>query len=722
MKTIVGLVVALAIMPLAVLVSAATIDPLEIRILGNRADLVSGGDALVEIVVPAKVPTSSVRVDVDGRDVTGGFALSGNGRFMGRVEGLRVGPNLVTARANGAPTARLSITNHPIGGPVFAGAQVQPWICNTVANGFGPPLDEQCNVPTRYELFYRSTNPLRTGFVAYDAANPPLDVATTTTDRGVTVPYIARRETGVMDRGWYSLAVLFHPSQPWEPWAPQRGWNGKVSWGPFGGSSLPDHYQRNPPNVLIDERLAAGFMVANSSLNAHGQNMNDVVSAEVIMMMKERIVERYGEIRFVIGEGCSGGALLQHLHANAYPGLLDGIQPSCSFTDSLTNQNQNFDCGLLDRYFSETSPHLWTAEQQRAAVSGEASWSGCIARVYVRNYEATTTYPDGGCGGSPDEPWVYDAEANPEGTRCTGTDYMVAVWGRRDPEQWGPVERRIGRGFARKPWSNEGVQYGLVALQSGEILPEQFVDLNEKIGGRDIDHDWTAERTPGDPVAQAVAYRTGRVNDGRQLDQVPIIDLRPNSNLEFHPNHQSYSMRERLLRANGHADNQVIFTTPVPLVVPPEVAAEAFSLMNQWLTAIEADTSADPRAVKVLRHKPAGAVDACFPDGVTKITDQAKCRVLFPYFGSSRTAAGGPLSNQYVKCQLQPLNPADYLPVTFSDAQWARLQATFPTGVCDWNRPPVDEEPSQPWMTFTDGPGLGRPLGPPPVSTSGGAK
>ena len=33
--------------------------------------------------------------------------------------------------------------------------------------------------------------------------------------------------------------------------------------------------------------------------------------------------------------------------------------------------------------------------------------------------------------------------------------------------------------------------------------------------------------------------------------------------------------------------------------------------MDQWLAAIEADTSSNPIEVKVVNHKPAGAVDFC---------------------------------------------------------------------------------------------------------------
>jgi hypothetical protein len=693
--------------------AAALPPPLEIKILSNRADLVSGGDALVEIVVPAKVATSAVTVDVDGRDVTGAFAVRPNGRVIGLLEGLVVGNSVVTARAKGAMSARITIRNHPNGGPVFSGAQVQPWFCETEANGFGPPQDAQCNVPAKYEFFYRPT----TGgsLAAYDPAEPPSDVAMTTTDQGHTVPFIVRRETGVMNRGWYSIAVLFNPAEPWEPWAAQRGWNGKVTTS-FGGSSSPDHFQNSPPSVLDAARLGAGFMVAASSLNTQGQNINDVVHAEALMMWKERIVERYGEIRYVISDGCSGGSSFQHLLANAYPGLVDGIQPSCSYADarSTGSMGEAPDCVLLNRYFTQTSPHLWTVEQQQAAAAGHASASVCLSwqALFGPNLDPRTN----NCGASSHEPWQYHPETNPEGERCLSEDFQVAIWGYRTPDVWEANEQRIGRGFARLPRSSEGLQYGLVALQSGLILPEQFVDLNEKIGGRDIDYNWIPDRTRGDLDAFRIAYSTGRVVDGTRLKDTPIIDLRGHDNVEIHTDFNSWSMKERLLRANGHADNHVVFTSGAPLVPLPSVAAEAFALMDRWLAAIEADTSGDPLDVKVVRNKPAGAVDSCYV-GEEKITDKAKCRQIYPYFGNVKIAAGAPFTNHYLKCQLKPLHRVDYLPVTFTDEQWGRLQKAFPTGVCDWNRPPFGEVPSEPWVTFEDGPGLGRPLGPPPVST-----
>jgi hypothetical protein len=102
---------------------------------------------------------------------------------------------------------------------------------------------------------------------------------------------------------------------------------------------------------------------------------------------------------------------------------------------------------------------------------------------------------------------------------------------------------------------------------------------------------------------------------------------------------------------------------------------------NRTLSRNEADRSADPLDVKVVRNKPAGAVDPCYI-GEQKVTDKAICRAAFPYFGDPRVAAGGPLADDVMKCQLKPLDRTDYNAI-FTDDQWARLRNAFPAGVCD---------------------------------------
>ena len=84
--------------------------------------------------------------------------------------------------------------------------------------------------------------------------------------------------------------------------------------------------------------------------------------------------------------------------------------------------------------------------------------------------------------------------------RCTIQDAAINVFGPRPRASGAPQEKQIGRGFAGVPTDNVGVQYGLGALRSGKITPAQFVDLNAKIGGLDVD---------AEPVPTA-SRRTGR--------------------------------------------------------------------------------------------------------------------------------------------------------------------------------------------------------------------
>lgn len=720
MRRIVIVLVALMLTLSAVTVSAAA-DGLRIMTLSNRADLISGGDALVQVVLPSTADPTKVRVDVDGRDVTSAFAVRPDGRFAGLVTGLSLGSNQVTARAPSG-SARITVTNHPSGGPVFAGPQTQPWICATTENGLKPPGDAQCNVPATYELFYKSS--ITGQFGQYDPKSPPADLAYTTTDQGNRVPYIVRRERGVMDRGIYDIAVLYDPTQPWSRFEPQRGYNGKLVV-PFGGDCTPRHSQTAPTDAtgksfaLNDAALSRGFAVALSNLNILGKNCNDVVSAEALMMLKEHFVERYGSIRYTIGQGCSGGSMQQQWIASNYPGLLDGIQPSCSYPDIWQTMQEAEDCHLLDRVF-DSSP-AWAVTVQRAAVAGYAAETTCRSLwdnpTGTSQYAKTWLDPDNGAGClpgnilKPNPDWVYNPQSNPDGVRCTLQDYAVSIWGRRPAESWGPVERKLGHGFANRPFDNVGVQYGLTALGSGEITPEQFVELNEKVGGLDIDWNWQPQRSEADPAALKIAYRSGRVTYPKAAAKVPILDIRGSSNMEIHTDFHSYTMRARLDQANGGHGNQIIWTGPDSVAFSPD---EALPLMDKWLANIEADHSTDPLEVKVLRNKPAEAVDACWI-GEKRVTDMSICRAAFPYFGDPRIAAGGPLADNILKCQLKPLDRDDYT-VDFTNDQWDRLKRTFSDGVCDYRQPAVAQQPSVPWLTFDAGPG-GQPLGPPPVST-----
>src|SRR3712207_163955 len=135
MRSVLALLAALMLLP----ASAHAAPGLRIDVLSNRADLISAGDALVAIDLPARVDTSKVKVTDDGRDVTSQFAQRPNGKFEGLLTGLDLGPNVIRATAPDVRAATLTITNHPNGGPVFSGPQVQPWVCQDTAR------DAQCN-------------------------------------------------------------------------------------------------------------------------------------------------------------------------------------------------------------------------------------------------------------------------------------------------------------------------------------------------------------------------------------------------------------------------------------------------------------------------------------------------------------------------------------------------------------------------------------------------
>lgn len=703
---------ALASLVLACSAVASTGPMVRVRTLADRADLISGSETLVGISIARG---RHLRVKLDGRDITRAFAWRRVGSFrglIGLVGRLRAGVHAVRAVVPGGEGAQLKITDHRIGGPVFSGPQIQPWVCETQSAGLGPAKDKQCDAPTQYSYEYKSS---ATGqFQSYDPSNPPTDVATTTTDQGVKVPYIVRVEEGTEDRGLYEVAVLYQPHHPWSAWKPQRGWNHKLLV-PFGASTAPHHSQDAPTSVMDDSALSRGFMVADSGLNVQGSDANANVSAEALLMLKEHIKDMYGSIRYTIGNGCSGGGLQQYMVAAMYPGLLDGIQPNCSFADMWTTAPDVGEChGLID-YFQSHPSEPWVPQ-----IDGHRDPSDCEA------WNATfwpVADPSRASNCNLPQKDVYNPQTNPRGTRCDLQDYQIDIWGRRPRFEWGPVEKKIGRGFAERPFDNVGVEYGLNALERGLITPAEFADLNAKAGGADVDGNSIPQRNFMDRRTAITAYRAGQITDARQLADVPIIDLRGYSETgEIHTSVYSYTMRSRLDKYNGNHANQIIWTWEAyfPIVgmsdaFTPDIALKSFLLMDRWLSNVEADHRHISKAMKVRLDKPGAAVDACFINqSHEEVTDMTRCHALFPRYGTTRTAAGGPLTNDDIKCQLKPLRRSDFK-ILFTGGEWVQLKQAFPTGVCDYSKPSVGQRPSIPWMSFMHGPG-GRPLGRPPAS------
>ncbi|MEO6725565.1 MAG: DUF6351 family protein [Blastocatellia bacterium] len=662
---------------------------LEIKTLSSRPDLVSGGDALVEVKAPAGTQLNQITLTLNGKDVTRQLKPdTAAGSLRGVINGLNVGENTLLAKAAKAQ-ASLKITNYPITGPILSGPHLTPYECRTVESGLGQPLDANCSAKQKIEYFYRASNnafkPLA------DPAARPADLATTTTYDGRTVPYIVRVDSGAINRSIYRIAILDDPNPETASaqWAPGAGWNRKLAVSFGGGAGTQYNQGTNQANAALSHLyLSRGFAFMISTELVNQQHGNAVLQGETLMMLKEYFIERYGVPKWTVGNGGSGGAIQQLVITQIYPGLLDGLQPTASFPDSSLH---TADAGLLQNFWRKADPAVWT-DAKKAAVEGftkgtSAAWE----RSFVPVLTATNAK---GCALN-DASLIYDPVKNPKGARCTMQEMRANIYGRDQKT-----------GFARKPQDNAGLQYGLAALNSGAVRVDEFLDLNEKIGGNDIDGGFVSQRSIADPIALRTLYASGLMNSGGGgLANVPILHARSYTDAigDIHDRHRDLTIRARLEKANGRSDNQIIWIGPLRdrnqtvQTGGPDLAALSLDTMNKWMDAIAADP-APLSTDKVVRHKPAEAVDACWDGAGKKIVEKAsfdgngKCNTIYPVHSEPRMVAGAPLTNDISKCQLKPITFADYK-VPFTDAQKSRLKAIFPTGICDFSKPGVGQGP-----------------------------
>src|SRR4051794_11464793 len=666
----------------------------QVKVLSNRADLVSGGDALVSVTLPRGVKTSRLRVRAGSRNATSSLHRTGTRTLEGLVRKLPVGRVPLTARISGGSAARLYVTNHPIGGPVLAGPQIKPWTCQTGAK------DAKCNQAPSYKFLYvrkgssqdgaalpgTTSNSSGGAFQAYDPKNPPADdqIETTTTTDGVTVPFIVRLETGYIDRDQYAIATLFDPKKPWTPSAPQKQFNRRVVI--THGFSCDTEYKAGAaPSVLEPKLLGGGFLVISHALDHAGHDCNLLTQAESLVMTKEYAIDHYGRVRWTIGSGCSGGSLVQQQVANAYPGVYQGITPQCSFTDAWSSamQYEEYYFGL--QFFND--PSRWGPGVLYDPIAMRAFFDHPNLANPVT---FTTVIPNSGnpsrsCPGlSQDQ--VYDAQTNPHGVRCTLQDYMVNAFG------------RDSRGFARRGFDNVGVQYGLKGLRQGQISPAQFVDFNTRIGGADIDLKITAARTAADPIALERLYRTGAIDSANNLDKVAIIDLRGPDPGAFHDVYRTYAMRARLERNFGTAANQILWRGQAPLIGDPSYADDSVFAMDKWLARVAADHRKIPLSRKIIQDKPGTVAPRC-TDGHGQEGPSGGGGQAGAAYGAPPPRAHEPMTDDVMKCRLKPLRRDDY-PVTFSDSQWQQLQQAFPGGVCDYGKAGVSQHGAVAWLTY----------------------
>lgn len=708
------------------LTSLANAEPttLSLTTLSTVPWLVTGGGVLIEVTLPENGSPSQLQIELDGAPVGFDFTSISPRRQQALLSGLPLGDSTLTARLGSTPeSASLQLTNYPVTGPIISGPHEAPYFCQTtdftLVNGetLGPPLDADCSSATRVDYVYWSATDA--GFKPWSLTpegESPVDLAEISINNEPPVPYIVRVETGTVNRAIYEIAMLHDPATPAPtPWSRSAGWNGKLVY-THGGGCRSGWYQQGDRTggVMREGLFQQGYAVVSATLNVFGQNCNDLLASETHIMVKERFIEHYGVPVYTIATGASGGSYQSHQTADNYPGVFDGIIVSSSFPDVTSATIFTLaDARLLQHYFATTNREDFSVAQQQAvagfgAYGSLANLSRGAARLDpVYGFDTPLEEQGGELSLPALEAQRYSSQRT-DGVRATVYDHTVNVYDTLPNTQ-----------IAQRPLDNVGVQYGLAALNSGVISPQQFIDLNRDIGGFDRDLNHVPARHRADGEATRKAIESGRILfGGGGLAQTPIIDYRTYTDHavdgDIHMIVHQFSTRQRLQQANGHADNHVMqvggqwgFTEAQPDL------GTLFREMDRWLLAIQSDTSAQEPARKVVTNKPATLVDACWDNtGAQRVRIEevqtyaggGLCGALYPAYSTPRHIAGAPLANKHVSCALRPLNAADYA-VTFTPEQVSELQAAFPEGVCDWSQGDASGASFQgTWLSFGPSP------------------
>ena len=700
----------------------------EIQTLSTRADLVSGGDVFVRVVIPARQP--KLRATLNGRDVSGAFtvdhstrgaavAINGSEAYLAVLTKLVDGQNTlhVSAGAPGVQDATLRITNYAITGPIISGPRQTPYVCQTdtfkLPDGstLGAATDANCSAATRVQYVYLPKGAKDFAPLASTVAIPA-DAAIAKTTAGKSVPFVVRVETGTMNRGIYQNLVLHDPTKDAAPtpFAPPPAWNRRLL--ALHGVGCPSGWYRqggvmgvNPLAGANITRLGEGYAIFTNTLNHPTNSCNAFLAGETTMMGKEHVIEAFGEPDFTVSIGSSGGAYTSLQIADEFPGLFDGILINATFPDALSIAWAGMDAHLLANYLATMDANSVTPAQA-VALTGYQGMKAFLDAANqsqrtdpIANRQDIDGYKPAVWNEAMPAALKYDVGTNPRGARPTVFDAAINIYG-ADPKT----------GFALRPFDNVGVQYGLSALKAGTITPALFLDLNEKIGGFDQDANPVAARSIGNAEAIKRAYQGGvTLGGGGGLASIPVFDDGAyNDERGYHYQWYHFAIRERIAQQNGNADNHVMWRGPVQ-------ADAAWAVFVKWVAAAKGPRLAvETTREMAIKTKPAEAVDGCWVVDADKrgsfIAERqtfsskpdSKCNEKYPSSAFTRYAAGGPIDANILKCQLKPVDASDY--PSFTPTELQRLKTIFPGGTCDFSRPGVSQTRVIPWASFGPAP------------------
>ena len=115
--------------------------------------------------------------------------------------------------------------------------------------------------------------------------------------------------------------------------------------------------------------LRQGYAVASRvASSVFGNNCNDLLASETMMMVKERFVEAYGPPKFTMGWGCSGGSYQQLQTGDNFPGLIDGHHPCRTFPDvGFGTDSDDYRCAPAESLLLVAAPNVLHLRRCRSA-------------------------------------------------------------------------------------------------------------------------------------------------------------------------------------------------------------------------------------------------------------------------------------------------------------------------------------------------------------------
>jgi hypothetical protein len=546
---------------------------------------------------------------------------------------------------------------------------------------------------------------------------------------------VFRVEQGTINRFIYTIIMPIFTTEVGERLAKSK-WNSKLIYQFNGGSGIGFRQGRQALEKVVKRQvgqLLDGYAIIASSGNKTSYTYNMLLAEDTANRVKRHFVSLYGKPDYTVGVGGSGGGLAQYLFAQNGTDLLDGLIPLYSYPDMITQTTYALDCDLLNNYFTFRAKDRsrWKDFERRQQIEGLNAKNnfeqraGFLQPVNQLKAGFVPSFPKGNseCINGYFGLSAYINNPRQGFIKPLFRDELVnqVNW-----SYWQDMKHVFGTdgdGNGLSTWDNQGVQYGLQALRDKQIDVEEFLHLNKHIGSWKPQNEmrqeeivlpfgqkyplwlslWgnhnisetsqgVAKRHVASQQAMEMAYRSGQVFIGKV--DLPILDARHylEEDLDMHHMSASFYSRLRIIKANGHAQNQVIWVShkdhdPTKL---------AFQAMDEWLTNL-----ADQKGKKnVLAAKPDWLDDTCFnPDGselakgsgVFDATWNNKpdgaCQKAFPMYSNSRIVAGSRWDGDMFKCPLIPINKAinagiygeiDMLPYQ------QRLEQIFPEGVCDY--------------------------------------